>query len=254
MGRCFSIFFVGLSLLCSAITSAEKFDVVVGLSKPPYVLEAMSSGYEIDLVRFLLEQIGKEPRFVYVPFGRSNKMLQLAGIDALMTANNQLITDARLLSNPYIVYQNVAISLKSKKLAIKTIADLANFSVLSFQNADKVLGNAFANAMANNQRYNQIADQRRQPDLLFRDKVDVLIMDINIFNYFARQSEFFDELDNVKVHYIFEPSHYSLAFKEPANVHLFNKALDELLSSSFYENLQNKYQLSQPLTPKTAHE
>jgi len=121
----------------------DKLIIAVGLAKPPYVIQANNTGFEIELIRNILASMGKSTEFVYTSFGHSSKMLEVDEIDAVMTTNSRMFTDTTKLTNVYITYENIAISLKNKNLIIESIKDLANHSVASFQKADKVLGVEF---------------------------------------------------------------------------------------------------------------
>lgn len=106
---------------------------MVGLSKPPYVIEETRSGFELELIRQLLTLIGKDPEFIFIPYGRSEKMLALPDINAVMTANKEMFPNINTLSENYIKYQNVAISLKKMpyhliKFQISAITLLRHFS------------------------------------------------------------------------------------------------------------------------------
>jgi polar amino acid transport system substrate-binding protein len=41
---------------------------VLGLSKPPYVIEENHSGFELELVQQILTMIGKAPEFIFIPY------------------------------------------------------------------------------------------------------------------------------------------------------------------------------------------
>ncbi|MEC8376894.1 MAG: amino acid ABC transporter, partial [Pseudomonadota bacterium] len=56
-------------LLYSFIASSEQLDVVVGWDKPPYVMSADHSGFELELTRAILKELGHELSPIYVPFG-----------------------------------------------------------------------------------------------------------------------------------------------------------------------------------------
>jgi len=239
-----SLFAILLATLISqAAIAKETLVIAVGLAKPPYVIQANNSGFEMELIRNVLATMGKSAEFIYTSFGHSSKMLAVDEIDAVMTANNRMFHDETKLSNGYIIYENVAISLKSKNLSIESITDLANYSVASFQKADKILGEKFETAVNQSPYFLQIADQRRQPILLLKERVDVVVMDKNIFNYLARELKI-EQLENkFSFHYIFPKTHYKMAFKETQNTINFNKALFKYTNSDAFKALFKKYKL-----------
>ncbi len=242
-----SFFALLLSLLTPPVI-AERFYVVVGLAKPPYVIQETNSGFEIELISSILKKMGKQPDFIYVPFGRSLRMLNNERIDAIMTINTNLINDISRLSDPYITYQNVAITLKSDNLVLNNVTDLSQYSIAAFQTADKVLGKSYAQAITKNEHYTEVADQRHQTKLLFDKKVQALVMDINIFNALSPLVGGEEDHSDVNIHLVFPKSPYRMAFKNKKPIEPFNHALRDFKDSPAYQALINKYNLQkQPL-------
>lgn len=217
--------------------------VAVGLAKPPYVLQNENSGYELDLVRNILEKMGKSTKFIYTQYGHSSKMLAVKEVDAVMTTNQSVFKDVSKLSDAYITYQNVAITLKISDITINSIDDIANYTVTSFQKADKLLGQAFANAVDKSPLYMKVADQSQQPKLLLKNRAQVLIMDKNIFTYFAKALGIENINERFTFHPIFPKTHYRMAFKNQEHVQLFNHSLAQYKLTEDYAKLREKYNL-----------
>lgn len=238
------LFFLTLCCCLSKVAVAkDELMIAVGLAKPPYVIQDNDTGFELDLIRTIIKKMGKSTTFVYTQFGHSSKMLDVADIDAVMTTNQRVFSDKSKLSDIYITYQNVAISLTERNLVISSIDDLANYSIASFQKADKVLGQAFANVIEKSPLYMKIADQSQQPPLLIKQRVDVLIMDKNIFNYFARQQGVTNGNELFTYHPIFPETHYRIAFKNKEYIPVFNKIYAEFRFSPEYQQLKQHYGL-----------
>ncbi len=235
------VLFILIGLFSINSIAQESFKVVVGLSKPPYVIEEHSSGFEIELIKNLLTQIGKKPEFTFIPFGRSEKMLAQPDIHAVMTANKNIFPNLDSLSDSYISYQNVAISLKSSAVSVEKIADIANYSVASFQKADTILGDEFGLAVSQSPIFIQVANQERQVELLIQERVTIVVMDIRIFLHYLTQLGLSNKKNLIKFHHIFPKTPYSMAFKSKSDVEAFNQALIEYQSSEQYQNLLEKY-------------
>lgn len=248
------LFVLGCYLLSLPSQAQDKLMIAVGLAKPPYVFQADNAGFEIDLVRNVLAKMEKSVEFVYTSYGHAPKMLAVDEIDAVMTMSPKVFRDKSQLSDIYITYQNVAISLKEKQLNILTINDLANYSVASFQQADKILGPAFENAVNLSPIFLQVADQKRQPNLLLKGRVDVVVMDKNIFNYFARKLKIESLSSHFNYHNVFAKSHYRMAFKDKSLIALFNRAFLDYSSSKSYQRLLKQYQLEQYPLPSITFE
>lgn len=221
----------------------DKLLIAVGLAKPPYVIQNNNSGFEIELIRNVIANMGKSAEFVYTSFGHAPQMLAIDEIDAVMTTNKRVFKDPTKLSDVYIIYQNIAISLKSRLLKIESIKDLANYSVASFQKADKILGKEFESAVNQSPIFLQVADQKRQPILLLKERVDVVVMDKNIFSYFARELKIEKPESKFIFHNIFSKSHYRMAFKDSQNTIRFNEEFQKYSNSADYQALLKKYNL-----------
>jgi polar amino acid transport system substrate-binding protein len=223
----------------------KELDIAVGWTKPPYVISNDNSGFELDLVRAVLRSIGHDIIPIYVPFGRSATMLLQGQVDMALTINQRLIDRPELLSDVYIVYQNVAISLKSKKLTISSIDDLSNYSIVAFQNATIVLGEEFSQTVKLSRLYTELPEQKRQTEMLLLGNTDVVVMDINIFIHFSRELTGVSQLDKVNIHPVFPPSPYHVAFNDLALKQQFNVALAEFIQTQAYTDLVNRYEFYQ---------
>ncbi|MDU0355953.1 transporter substrate-binding domain-containing protein [Paraglaciecola aquimarina] len=221
--------------------SADTLTIMSGIHKPPYVIQDKESGFEIELVRMIVKEMGKTAVFHYVNYGRASKMLYMNDVDGVMSTNDKVFSDRSVLTHPYIQYQNVAVSLAENNFKVDTISDLSTHSIASFQLAHKVLGTEFNEAAMSSPMFVQMSDQSKQPEMLFRKRIDFVVMERQIFYTLAEQSEWSRELDKVRIHSVFPVSDYSMAFKEVKNVALFNTALKVVLKSKQYEQLKRKY-------------
>jgi polar amino acid transport system substrate-binding protein len=218
-------------------------DVVVGLTKPPYVDQQTDSGFELDIVRQVFANFGHEPRFIYVPLGRSIKLLDQGMGDALLTVNRNIVPNDNIRTNPYITYQNVAVSLKSKDISIDKFSDLVDYKVAAFQLAHKYLGAEFQRVVAQNNHYVELPNQFQQVKMLLEGRVDAVIMDINIFTFMFNSASSGMSFDDIIIHEIFPENKYSMAFKEKGMVEEFNRELDAYLESEHYASLLKKYHI-----------
>jgi len=235
------IFSIAFIIFSTNSMAMQAFKVVVGLSKPPYVIEESRLGFELELIRQVLTNIGKEAQFIFIPYGRSEKMLDLPDIDAVITVNQQMFPNSKNLSETYINYQNVAISLKSRAVELNSIADISSYSIASFQLADKVLGKEFALAVTSSPVFTQVANQKKQVELLLLGRVDILVMDIKIFLHYLRELNQGEQASAVKIHHIFPLSPYRVAFKSSEDVSAFNLAMKKYKFSINYQKLLDKY-------------
>jgi len=95
----------------------------------------------------------------------------------------------------------------------------------------------------NNPSYLEIAKQSTQVKLFLKDRVDCIVIDKNIFNYFFKQ---LGVNKAVVFHNLFPPIDYQMVFKDPKLVLSFNKHLTVFKMTEKYRLLQQKY-LSEPM-------
>lgn len=237
---------VALTLLlffCYSI-KAETLNLVVGLSKPPYVLQDSNSGFELELVRNIAKQLDYDVNFLYVPFGRTPSMLTKNGVDGILTTNIYTIQDEKFLTTPYITYQNAVITLKDTKFDFKKLSDLAQHSFVAFQNASKLLGPKYLQATQKAKLYLEVPDQMRQLKLLFQKKVDAVVIDVNIFNRLLSLYPD-DDVAPHRIHNVFAPTYYSLSFSNTSLINAFNGEITRYIGTGEYVNLMRKYNVTQ---------
>lgn len=232
-----------LSLILSFYVNARNLDVAVGWSKPPYVIAEGNTGFEIDLFRAVMQSIGHDIVPIYVPFGRSHAMLKSDMVDVTLTMSNRLDVNPERLSDVYITYQNVAISMKKSNLQLDTLADLQNHTVVAFQNASVVLGQEFSQATSKSRLYVELPDQNKQVEMLLLGNTAVVVMDVNIFLHLSKQIRGESQRDNIDIHYLFPPSSYRAGFKDIALKNAFNLALENYMKSDQYQWLKYRYSL-----------
>lgn len=237
------IILLSLFLTIPSVIAKESLDIVVGLERPPYIVNDQSQGYELELINHILAQFNHSANYLFVPFGRSEKMLMNDNIDAMTTTNTFMISNQSLLTTPYVVYHNVVISLDNNALMINKISDLSRHTIATFEEAHKVLGGEFNQAISKSPMYTQVSDRLAQLELLFRGRVDVIVMDINIFNYFYNlNKDQFGDID-YKIHDIFHKTHYQMAFKDHRLVAGFNQAYRHFIQTEDFIALKKKYHM-----------
>ena len=107
--------------LNSFSTFAGDIKVASGWSRPPYIVPETHSGFELDLIKQVLFNMQHEAVFTYVPYERTVIMLQQKSVDIALTLNIKSGLEAWQLSDVFVVYQNVVLSLKENKFEINNI-------------------------------------------------------------------------------------------------------------------------------------
>ncbi|GGW90612.1 substrate-binding periplasmic protein [Alteromonas halophila] len=226
----------------SASVLSKTLDVVVGWNKPPYVMSDADSGFELELVRQILHELGHEMRPVYVPMGRTMMMVAEGEVDMGLTMNLRHTINATLLTDPYVIYQNVAVTRQDRQLDINSIDALAGHSVIAFQTATEVLGPAFARMIERTSGYLEVPEQRRQVSMLLLGSVDVAVLDRNIFTYLKGQLPDSQQHATV-IHELFSISPYSAAIHDPVLREQFDEVLAEFIADGRYQALLDRFGL-----------
>lgn len=235
-----------LSLQAFADAMYERqLTATVGWTKPPYVIEHQDSGFELELVKHVFSSMGYKVSFVYVPFGRSNTLLKANKVDVALTMNSRMDTEGLVLSDPYITYQNAAISLRGRGIEINQMSDLGHYSMIGFQNSSIILGSDYQAATEKSRLYLELPNQRNQVEMLLKGKVDIVVMDINIFNYLSREYLGKSHMVNVDTHRLFPATQYQMAFRDKELVKSFNQQLAAFKESEDYQQLLKEYEFLQ---------
>jgi polar amino acid transport system substrate-binding protein len=195
-------------------------------------------------MRSVLATLDYEISILYVPYGRTYETMKHENADIGLTLSERGGINSEILSLPYVTYQNVAVSLLKKPIKLDRLQELKSFSVVAFQNANKVLGSVFAEAVKKSPLYIELPEQRRQVELLLAGKVEVVVMDINIFKYFSKSIIGASQMENVKVHNLFPSIQYRAAINDPVLRKAFNRALSIYVSTAEYSNLLAKYDMT----------
>jgi polar amino acid transport system substrate-binding protein len=227
---------IAFSLTAQAKT---ELTILVGLDKPPYIDLNDSSGYELDLLRLLTQKMGYEAVFLHVPNARI-KDLMLDGRADIATLQKPEQTQQQLyFSKPYIRYQNVAASLESKSLQLQRLDQLQPYAVVAFHNARTLLGPEYQKIARLALSYQEVANQSQQLQMLLLQRCDVVVMDRNIFYYYAKLAG--QSMQPFNLAPVFSPSLYSAAFKNERLRAKFDKALAEVQQEPIFTQLQLKY-------------
>tara|TARA_R110000751_G_scaffold35564_2_gene87394 strand:+ start:29450 stop:30190 length:741 start_codon:yes stop_codon:yes gene_type:complete len=231
-------------ILVAQNLNSKELVLVAGLSKPPYVIPEEDSGFEVDLMRGIFAKLGHDISMLYVPYGRTYETMKQVKADIGLTQIKQGGVEAEILSLPYVTYQNVAVSLLKKSIKLDEFKELKSLVVVAFQNAKRVLGSAFAEATKQSPLYIELPEQRNQVELLLTGKVDVVVMDINIFKYFAKLLTGTGQMEKMQVHNLFAATQYSAAIQDPDLREAFNREFVKFRNTAEYHKLLEKYDMT----------
>ena len=223
------------------ILSAKQINVGVGLSLEPYIIHKSNTGIELDIIKTVLKKAGYSLKVTYLPFLRIPLYLKDKKIDAATTINEASGIKHVYYSDSHIFYQNVVVSLKSKHLNITKVSDLKGLKVIAFQNANKYLGKEFKEVIPKLKFYQELANQKLQVKLLFAKRVDVIILDVNIFKYIRQHLKNIDTKQAVTISKVFPKTYYKVGFLDKKVRDKFNIELRKIKKDGTYNKLFKKY-------------
>ena len=127
-------------------------------------------------------------------------------------------------TEPYLPFEDVAISLQRAQLSINSINDLRGKRIVAYQQAQNVLGEHFREAVAAS-NYIELAERELQLELLFSNRVDVVVGERRISQYLA--AKLAPEM-LINTHHLFGEKYYPAACWRPEFTSLFNQGLTQL--------------------------
>jgi polar amino acid transport system substrate-binding protein len=222
--------------------AAQEVRVGMGLSKPPYIMESGREGLEYEIAEQAFAAAGYKMLALQFPPVRGLAMQRAGQLDALLTVDEG-IGGKDYFSEPYITYHNVATTLASRRIQLKGVEDLAIYSVAAFQNASVILGDRFKGVVAHHPNYQEHSQQITQNRLLYTGRVDVVVGDRLIFNYFrSRLDPQIDTTQAVTFHAIFPRNPRKAVFRDAALRDRFNAGLKTIQGNGVYDAILKKYQ------------
>lgn len=225
--------------------SSEKIELTAGYSKPPFVIEnnKYSKGIQLDLITEIFAVENQPVSFFHVPLARSFSTIDKWHTDGVITLPVTHQQKNVYLSEPYISYQNVVVTLTEDNLIIDELDDLSGKYIMAFQTARQFLGENYSEAIKKAADYQEVADQMRQIKLLFNKRTQVLILDINILQHFLFNHRDAKYEKPYTIHKLFAPRTYAAGFKSKTIRDQFNRGLAVIKANGKYQAVLDKYLL-----------
>lgn len=230
----------GLMLLASGVM-AEPLRIGFGTHKPPYIFENEERGLEYDIIAAAVRAAGFSLEARFAPMERLHLALSRGELDGIATTNSQSGIEA-YYSAPYIHYYNAAVALAARGYRISSIAELAGYSVSTFQRARFLLGPEFQAMAAANPRYREEAQQINRNRLLYSGRIDVVVGDPRILRYFNREvAKQVDTSQPLTWYMLLPPTPYSVGFRLDELRERFDRGLEAIRASGEYLRIEQRY-------------
>ncbi|UUY06739.1 ABC transporter substrate-binding protein [Pseudomonas sp. J452] len=227
-------------LLASGVM-AEPLHIGFGTHKPPYIFENEARGLEYDIVAAAVSAAGFTLEARYAPMERLHLALRRGELDGIATTNPQSGIEA-YYSVPYIHYHNAAVALSARGYRISSIAELANYSISTFQRARFLLGPEFQAMAEANPRYREEAQQINRNRLLYSGRIDVVVGDSRILRYFNREvAEQVDTTQPLTWYMLLPATPYSVGFRLDEQRERFELGLATIRANGEYLRIEQRY-------------
>ncbi|WP_088330732.1 transporter substrate-binding domain-containing protein [Lacimicrobium sp. SS2-24] len=223
-------------VVMAASAQPEKLRVGLHYSAPwAYANEQGElMGIDYDILRHIFAQLDVEVQIELYAYERLIQKFRQKELDYISPMAFDL-PDA-YLTDPYLEIQDVAVTSIQTDFTIDDIADLKGKSIVAYQKASDVLGPVFASVLEQD-AYMEMADRERQLDLLKNFKVDVVVGDRKVLEYFSHKNYGKDQLN---VHNVFPHTSYPGVFWEASLAEAFNKELDKMKRSGLLSQFHSQ--------------
>jgi len=239
---------VAFIFLSSKELWAEKqsIEMLAGLTKPPFVIADEGKGMQIEIIEAAFARSDALVHFTYIPLSRHLDVFRSRDYDGIITLTDHEKQEGICFSKPYIIYQNVAVSLVESAFNIDVVEDLTDLKVAAFQNATRFLGDKYKATFKDSDGYTELADQNSQVAMLFSNRIDAVVMDINIFKHILANRR--HENPNNKtykkkyeIHFLFTPKVYTAGFKSLDLCQRFDQGINEIVADGSYQKIIDSY-------------
>lgn len=241
----FLIFLCSLFYLQNALAN-EKVRLAFTDTMPPYLTPSLDGGIEYEIIRAAFLEEGYElERPFNVHYKRAVVLLSENKTHAIVGNMNNSFYKERIpvsvTSNQTLSYIDCAASLKRKNIEFKNIRELSSLRVNAFKLARRVLGEDFALMANENKNYNEGSKQELLPKLLLNQRIDVVIIDKNIFVHRVEKSIGKDKIKLFKYQQVAPPTPRSLIFTDRKLLQKFNQGLQKIRNNGIYQRFMDEY-------------
>ena len=234
-----------LGLLMPGVQAeGRELRMAFGEHIPPFCFPQTESGIEVDVFREALAYKGYRLKPLFFPFARVPRAFKTGEVDAAMTdLGEDMSVHGGHYGDSAVLYDNVLISLQSRRLHIQKPEDLKGLSVISFQGALRRFPD-WLGPVQKAGRLVEINDQALQVRTLMRGRYDLVLSDRSIFRYFTLQLRREGETIHPVTEHVFtvaNPRDYRPVFRNARVRDDFNEGLRWLRSTGRHKAIYDHY-------------
>ncbi len=173
---CVLLFMFCCSVACMAVPSPAPLRVGLSQNSAPEK-QGNTIQFETELFRQLLNELGyHQIQFIAAPHARLTRMLQNKQLDMAARQGGEPVAGL-FYSQPYLEFHNLVFALSDFPDQLYTIQDMSRYSVASFQNATKILGTEFTQAMKIAPSFREVVDHNQAIEMLLQRRIELLVLD-----------------------------------------------------------------------------
>ncbi|WP_333609271.1 substrate-binding periplasmic protein [Arsukibacterium sp.] len=225
-------------IFCGQLSAEQKtLSVAVNIGPPwAFFQEGTGvTGIDVEIIRHIFKEMGYHTEFHLLGYSRLIKEFNEGKYDVASPA--AFASEQGHLTDKYLPFHDVAVSLDTHQHNINDIADLKGKKVIAYQFASSVLGEAFAKVVKD-ANYLEVAERELQLTLLVNDRTDVVIGERRLLSYILQQHY---PNHKLTIHPIFTIQAYGAIVKDPLLQQQFNKELARLKASGMYEQILSQW-------------
>ena len=182
-------------------------------------------GIEYQIISRIFQQAGINVEYELHGYSRLLKQFSDKKLDCASPV--AVDVSGAYYTEAYLPFEDVAISLQKAQLSINSVTDLRGKRIVAYQQAQNVLGENFSQAVAAS-NYIELAERELQLELLFSNRVDVVVGERRVLHYLA--ANLAAEI-SLNTHHLFGQKYYPAACWNKTFSSLFNQGLAQLRQS-----------------------
>ncbi|WP_147693021.1 substrate-binding periplasmic protein [Vogesella mureinivorans] len=241
-------FWLPALLLALPAQAATVIKVAFPEHSPPWVNTGVRPGIAVELLREALQAEGLALHPVYYPVARRMAMFRRNEVDAIYDISPLAQKHANLpgtLGRPLHTFDNLAMALHKRKLKLDSTADLVGLNILAWDGAQNDMPDSFDRLEAVSQgHYNETGDQRQQVKSLYAGRVDVILADRLVLDWYRkhlRGEAGVDVRQPVDIFAILPPREATVLWRDPILRQRMDYRLREMKSDGRYNAIFRRY-------------
>jgi len=215
---------------------------------PPWVNADNRPGIAVALLREALQAEGLALQPLFYPYARRLALYRRNEVDALydMSATAQKRENlAGTLGKPLHSFDNLVLGLQKRHFRLDKPADLIGLNILAWEGAQNDLPDSFDTVAAVAQgRYTETGDQRQQIKSLNAGRVDVILADRLVVDWYRKRLRNDPQLDArqpVDVFAILPPREATVLWRDPALRQRIDYRIREMKNDGRYNAIFRQY-------------